>query len=256
MRAGLGNDTVLEHVDAVGVLNCTESMGDRNRRAVLGCLVERALHDLLRLGVESGSGSVRGAAVRIAEPVGPNWVYLLVQQEDLRVADESPRDGNTFCRRHLSAAGAQAMTDELYPRRAWRSDGRRGLSRALRPLRVQGSDHTRLTLLTAGKRSTLAADLGVVRVGEAHDKVVDVGLLRGRLDLLLRDLLGRDEGAEGNVEADRAGVQRRLLLDEGNSLSIRLDVQRRDVLPVDDHASRDRVTAQDCDGSACWSPLP
>lgn len=70
---------------------------------------------------------------------------------------------------------------------------------------------------------------------------MDVGLLRSRLDLLLRNLLGRDVRAQGDVEADRAGVQRRLLLNEGDRPAVRLDVQGRDVLTVDDDPSGDGV---------------
>lgn len=52
VRAGFGNDAVLQNVDAVGVLDRAQAVGDRDRRAVLRRLVERALDDLLGFRVE------------------------------------------------------------------------------------------------------------------------------------------------------------------------------------------------------------
>lgn len=70
---------------------------------------------------------------------------------------------------------------------------------------------------------------------------MDVGVLARLLDLLLRDLLGRDVGAERDVVPDRAGVERRLLRDERDRLAVRLDVELADVLPVVEDLAAERV---------------
>lgn len=60
VRPALGDDAVLEHKDAVGILNGRETVGDGDGRAVLGGFVERALDDLLRLRVKRRSSSAEG----------------------------------------------------------------------------------------------------------------------------------------------------------------------------------------------------
>lgn len=77
MRALLGDTTILEHEDDVCVLNRRESVGDGDRRAVLGRLVERALYHALGLAVEGGR--------------------RLVEQEDLGVADQGAGDSDALC---------------------------------------------------------------------------------------------------------------------------------------------------------------
>lgn len=202
MRAPLGDAPILEDEDDVGVLYGRQAVGDGDRRAVLGRLVERLLDDALGLAVERRR--------------------RLVEQKDLRVADEGTGDGDALCVRG---------------RREGQSLGEGGR----RALETLDDDEGGRTLLAAREHGALAADVRVVAVREADDQVVDVGVLARLLDLLLRDLLGRDVGAERDVVPDRAGVERRLLRHERDRLAVRLDVELADVLAVDEDLAAERV---------------
>jgi hypothetical protein len=61
---------------------------------------------------------------------------------------------------------------------------------------------------------------------------------------LLSDLLGRDERAETDVEAERPVVQGRLLRDEGDGAAVAFDVETADVVTVDDNTPLKRVTVE------------
>lgn len=78
MRPRLADRTVLDEVDAVGILNGRQPMCDGDRRPALRSNVQCRLHDLLRVGVESGGG--------------------LVEQENLRVTEQCTGDSDTFYR--------------------------------------------------------------------------------------------------------------------------------------------------------------
>lgn len=67
---------VLGNSHPVRVLNGRKSVRDGERRAALGSLVERRLHDLLGVGVQSGGS--------------------LIEEQDLRVAQQRTRDGDTL----------------------------------------------------------------------------------------------------------------------------------------------------------------
>lgn len=69
------------------------------------------------------------------------------------------------------------------------------------------------------------------------DKVQDIGVPAGVLDLLLRHLGCRLDRAEQDVEPYRPGVQRRLLRHERELLAVLLDVEVRDALLVELHAT-------------------
>ena len=69
-------DGTAKHAHAVRVLDRRQPMRDGDRRPALRRLVQRLLHDLLRVGVERRGG--------------------LVKQQHPRVAQQRTRDGDTF----------------------------------------------------------------------------------------------------------------------------------------------------------------
>jgi len=72
MRALFGNDTVPHEVYAIAVLDCTETMCDRNSGPSARCFVQCLLHNPLGLRIEGRSG--------------------FIQQQDLRISNESSGD--------------------------------------------------------------------------------------------------------------------------------------------------------------------
>lgn len=99
----------------------------------------------------------------------------------------------------------------------------------------------KLTFLSSRQLSSFASDLGVVAVRERHDEIVNVCLFARAHDLVLGHLLGGHVRAKRDVEPDRAGVQRRLLRDERDRAAVRLHIQRRDVLAVDNDTASEGV---------------
>jgi hypothetical protein len=73
---------------------------------------------------------------------------------------------------------------------------------------------------------------------------VDVGLFASSDDLFLRDLFSWDVSSEGDVETNSSGVESGFLRDERDSTTVRLNVEVRDVLPVDDDATGERITVE------------
>lgn len=60
----------------IGVLNGRQSVGDSDGRASLGGLIKRSLHNLLGVGIQSGSS--------------------FVEEKDFGVAEQGSGDGDTF----------------------------------------------------------------------------------------------------------------------------------------------------------------
>jgi hypothetical protein len=67
VTAALGDAPVLEDEDGVGVLHRREPLGDGDRRAVGRERFERALDQILRLGVDRGGRPVEHQDVRVLE---------------------------------------------------------------------------------------------------------------------------------------------------------------------------------------------
>src|SRR4051812_3352269 len=76
VRADLDHASVVEDDDLIRIPNSRETVGDRNRRASFRETIECFLHESLRLGVERARG--------------------LVENEDRRVAEDRPRDGDAL----------------------------------------------------------------------------------------------------------------------------------------------------------------
>ena len=95
MRAELVQETVLDDGDAVGVVGCVQSMGDRDNGASREHRRERALEVASRTRIEQRGG--------------------LVQYEGVRIGEHEPREGKLLglSRSERRTAGADGRLEPL-----------------------------------------------------------------------------------------------------------------------------------------------
>lgn len=69
-----------------------------------------------------------------------------------------------------------------------------------------------------------------------------LGISTRLFNFLLPDLVGRNSGTESDIEANRSSVESRFLRHQRNFLSVGLNVELGNVLPINRHGSTERVT--------------
>lgn len=115
MRTSLGDDTVLQEVYPVGMLNSTQPMRDRYGRSTSRGLIQ-SLHSEVRQcsGEEGSRTNILNHSLRLRiQRAG-----RLVQQQDPRVSDQGPRDGNPLL---LSARQLSALATDIRLETIWKT---------------------------------------------------------------------------------------------------------------------------------------
>ncbi|KAF1730746.1 hypothetical protein CRV24_008816 [Beauveria bassiana] len=157
---------------------------------------------------------------------------LLEHDNQVRVENGAQPVGDKDARAGLFAQDAVDVDHEALLRVGVERAGGLVKEEQRRVLEQQAA-HGQALLLAAGNHEPALADFGVVAVGEARNRVVDAGALRGGHHLRAR----RVDGAVANVVLDRVVEERRVLRDDANGAAQGVDLDVANVLVVNEDAA-------------------